>query len=136
MINVEAVAVDAEIYEIVVEGHSGFADKGEDIVCAAVSALTQIISRTMTTYYELPGIDVEISESDEDVIPRYKIVNNLLDFRIDFEDESTITRVRADTLMSTLLYGLYQIENTYPDFIKINLIEKKREDLGFDDGLI
>ena len=45
------------------EGHSGYADSGEDIVCAAISAL---VINTINSIEELTGdqIDVDIDEDE------------------------------------------------------------------------
>ncbi len=43
------------------QGHSGFAQEGEDIVCAAVSSATYMTANTIT---DIIGIDAEISVDD------------------------------------------------------------------------
>ena len=61
-----------------VEGHSGYAKKGSDIVCAAVSAAVQLVECQLTDVLALAA-DVEIDEdraavqftltSESDLIP-------------------------------------------------------------------
>ena len=41
MISVTVKRVEDKIVELTVRGHSGYADYGQDVVCAAVSAITQ-----------------------------------------------------------------------------------------------
>lgn len=47
-----------EWFDIQIEGHAGYAEKGKDIVCAAVSALYQTLVQTIQTrhYGELKHI--------------------------------------------------------------------------------
>ena len=47
-----------EWFDIQIEGHAGYAEKGKDIVCAAVSALYQTLVHTIQTrqYGELKHI--------------------------------------------------------------------------------
>lgn len=44
-----------------VEGHSGYAERGSDIVCAAVSSATLMCANTIT---EILGLEANISQSD------------------------------------------------------------------------
>lgn len=43
------------------QGHSGFAEEGEDIVCAAVSSATYMTANTIT---EILAIDADVSVDD------------------------------------------------------------------------
>ena len=42
-----------------ISGHSGFADAGKDIVCAAVSSASQLVCNTITDHY-MDKADVEV----------------------------------------------------------------------------
>ena len=44
-----------------IKGHAGYADKGEDIVCAAVSSAALLTANTIT---EILGVDAEAEEKD------------------------------------------------------------------------
>lgn len=86
------------------KGHTGYAQSGEDIVCAAVSALTQ------TAYLgiaELAGADVDMSTSDGE-------------FRL-FLPEGLVPekREKAELILGTMLLGLRSIEENYSDYLKI-----------------
>lgn len=43
-------------------GHSGYADKGNDIVCAAVSALMQALILGLSDIAKINGADIHINE--------------------------------------------------------------------------
>ena len=48
------------VHSIVVSGHSDYAQAGEDIVCAAISTLTQSLVMTLTTMYTpKPKTDID-----------------------------------------------------------------------------
>ena len=48
-------------YGFLISGHSGFAESGEDIVCASVSSAGYMVANTIT---EILKIDAEIDVSD------------------------------------------------------------------------
>lgn len=87
-----------------VSGHANSDDYGKDIVCAAVSVITQTI---------LLGIS-EILEDDFN----YSVSKGDLYFEIPekmiYEDE-----IRINTLTHTLMLGLQNIQNNYEDYIDI-----------------
>ena len=62
MINADFfVAPDGSLTGFHISGHSGYAPEGEDIVCAAVSAMSYL---TANTVIEVLGIHPEVSVSD------------------------------------------------------------------------
>jgi uncharacterized protein YsxB (DUF464 family) len=82
-------------------GHSGYADAGEDIVCASVSAL---VITTVNAIEQFTG-DGQ-TESDED--------QALIRFRLD-ENYSHDT----DLLIRTMLLGLNEIQESYGSYLQI-----------------
>ena len=86
------------------KGHSGYAQRGEDIVCAAVSALTQTACMGLT---ELVKADAVISQKDGEL--RLEIPEGL-------EPEK---RDKAELLLRMMLMGLRSVEKDYSDYLKI-----------------
>lgn len=86
------------------KGHSGYADKGEDIVCAAVSALTETAYLGIT---EIVGADVDAEQKDGEL---------RLTLKPDVSGES---REKAELILETMLLGLRSIEENYSDYLKI-----------------
>ena len=80
-----------------IEGHAGFAKKGKDIVCAAVSAL---VMNTMESI-RLLSSDVFDYEEDEE--------KGISDFRIISDPTSPETKV----LFQSLVIGLKGIQDEY-----------------------
>ena len=60
------VSEDLSFSRIKVEGHSGYADEGEDIVCAAVSSATELVVNILESFDI--DISLEIDEEAADVL--------------------------------------------------------------------
>lgn len=89
---------DDKAFDLFVKGHADFAEKGKDIVCAAVSILVQTLADCldeMSSYYD-----------------------------VDRGDDGMITHIgaagkNAAILGETTLHGLQLVANAYPDFVSI-----------------
>ena len=90
-------------------GHSGYANSGEDIVCSAISVLTQTA---------IQGL-VEVAK----VNPRYQITEAKAFCTIK-SDLTGVQNIQAQAILRTMYIGLKQIEQSYGDYI--NIIEKRR----------
>lgn len=88
----------------IAKGHTGYAEAGEDIVCAAVSALTQ------TAYLGL----AQYMESEPEVIQKDGELRLRLPERLSAEDAHT-----ARLILGTMLAGLRSVEENYCDYLKI-----------------
>ncbi|MCR5610998.1 MAG: ribosomal-processing cysteine protease Prp [Clostridiales bacterium] len=86
------------------KGHSGYADKGEDIVCAAISALTETAYLGVT---ELAKADAEAVQKDGELRLMLK------------PEVSGLSREKAELILETMLLGLRSIEENYSDYLKI-----------------
>ncbi len=94
------------------EGHTGYAEAGEDIVCAAVSALTQATLNGLKSVLKAPVM----FEIDDEAA--------LLEARL--TQEATEEQVRqAQLLLQTLLEGLQAIERSYPRNVRIFFEERR-----------
>ncbi|MBC3797969.1 ribosomal-processing cysteine protease Prp [Acetobacterium paludosum] len=110
MISVNINGKNNEVDEVIVSGHSGFADQGEDIVCAAVSVLTISILNGLT---EIVGRK-DLSEMVEEGYVRFTIPK--------ITDEKT--KMKTETLISTLLLGIRGIKEAYGDYIQFEEVYK------------
>ena len=77
-------------------GHSGYAEQGEDIVCAAISVL---VINTINSLDELTG-------------ERFKLVTNEEDGLIDCRFEDTISD-NSRLLLDSMILGLREIKKQY-----------------------
>ncbi|MBR4658299.1 MAG: ribosomal-processing cysteine protease Prp [Clostridia bacterium] len=86
------------------KGHTGYADRGEDIVCAAVSALTQTAYLGLAEYV---SPDTQVSQKDGAL--RVNLPKELAPDR----------RERAELILGTMLLGLSSVQENYSDYLKI-----------------
>lgn len=86
------------IYKVEANGHTGYAEAGSDIVCAAVSALTQGALLGLKNVAE-----VKVTETISDGELRFKIHS--------FSD-------KTDAILETMLMSLEDISSSYPSHLK------------------
>ena len=95
-----------------VQGHSGYAFEGQDIVCAAVSALTQTILNGLKSVQRLPMVSVlDDKKAFLEAILSDKASNEEIE--------------KAQTLLQTLLEGLQAIEQQYPKYVHVLFKERR-----------
>ena len=97
-----------DIVKYSVSGHTGFGPAGEDIVCAAVSALCQAALNGLT---DVVGI-----------IAGFEVREGYLECIIP-ETISEPERRDADILLKTLVLSLKDLEEQYGDYITITELE-------------
>ena len=84
-------------------GHSGYSEKGQDIVCAGVSALVQALLYGFETVLRVEGLTIEID--DERAV-----------ISIDWRN---CTSGDMDILVETIVGSLKKIAGVYPDHVRI-----------------
>lgn len=87
-----------------VSGHSGYADYGNDIVCAAISSLTQT---TVLGLRNVVQVDVTV-----------EIKDGYLECRLPKKLSAELWR-DSQLVMNILYVGLKGIEEEYQDFLRI-----------------
>ena len=85
---------------ITVEGHAGYAPRGQDIVCAGVSTLVQTLVESLEAFCA-------------DAIS-YSLKPGMVEIK--FRDLSA----DADLLISSFFVGICMIAERYPDHVKVN----------------
>lgn len=103
MIDVKCITRDGIILGYEYEGHAGFAEEGQDIVCAAVTAQLMMVFNGITM---IQNIEAESSLEEEGGYFRFVIPN-------------TEEAKKAQLLMETLHLGLRSIEIQYEDYITL-----------------
>lgn len=93
-------------YEI--KGHSGFAEAGQDIVCAAVSVLAQTGANALE---KLAGIE-----------PRIQMEDGYLQVMLP-ENLQESERERVKMILDTVLLGLEDVVDAYPRYVKLRYRE-------------
>ena len=93
-------------------GHSGYADAGADIVCAAISALTQSTLNGLKNVLKAP---VMFEQDDDGAFIEAKLT-----------PEASQDQVQqAQLLLVTLLEGLQAIQRGYPRNLRIIFKERR-----------
>ena len=89
-----------------VQGHSGFAPEGEDIVCAAV---TSAVRMTECAVNDVLGLEASVKVREKDASISLKLPNGLGQ-----TNEST-----CQTLLAALMVHLVQLAEEYPEHISV-----------------
>jgi len=95
---------DGSIVELRTEGHAGYADPGEDIVCAAVTALV------VTAQLGLEHVAAHPHEGRADAGIAYCRL---------LPGGTPESAVKAQAILETTLLGLKDIEKDYKDYIRV-----------------
>lgn len=99
------------IVEFSVSGHAGLAERGDDVVCAAVSALTQA---ALIGLEDVVGVSVDADVADED---------GRLVCRLPAPLEQEQVR-GASVLLETCLRSLRSIEAGYQDHVQVREVHR------------
>ena len=97
-----------QIISVECNGHAGFADNGQDIVCSAISSLTQGCALGLL---KVANINIEISKDDKTGYYKIQIPNNI----------SKNQREQANTLLNTLELCLKDLQKGYSKYIKLEV---------------
>ena len=99
-----------KIVSFEITGHAGYADAGEDIVCAAVSVLA---IETVNSIDKMVSHQMTVEEaSDEGGYLFAQIKPNLT------AEQAQVTQI----LLQHLYFSLEDVANTYPNYVKIETI--------------
>lgn len=107
MINAIVNYHDKNIVSVIIKGHSGYSDYGSDIICSAVTAVSECIANGITEILKV-NCNIEIKEG-------YLLIDiiscNLDDIK------------KCQILLETLIMELNNIEFRYKKYIKVTIGE-------------
>ena len=95
---------DDRITGFSVSGHSGYAENGQDIVCAAISA---VVTMAEATINDVCGAKAKVRVKDEDA-------RITLTLPASCDEEDTVQAVLAGMLVT-----LCNLRDDYPDYIEV-----------------
>ena len=101
------------------QGHTGYADAGEDILCSALSAMTMLIINTIEVAYA-SDVDYDIDDDDTRITVTSKAA--LPEFE---EDERK--RYAVSGLFMSYFYQLNDMTEEYYKFLEVDVIDKDYE---------
>ena len=96
-------------------GHTGFGEEGDDVLCAAISAMTMLIINTVEISYA-SNVDYKIDEETTDVT--LKVMSALPEFETDDRK-----RFAVAGLIQGYYYQLMDLVEDYYDFLEVDVIE-------------
>ncbi|MDE6960608.1 MAG: ribosomal-processing cysteine protease Prp [Lachnospiraceae bacterium] len=103
MIQVQTVKQNGRYKSFTIEGHAGYADPGEDIVCAAVSALVINAINSIEKFTE----DAYTCDCQDGMIKSWE-------FTSEVSEQTTL-------LMDSLMLGLADVQKSYGEkYLKVN----------------
>ena len=94
----------SRIVSFTVEGHSGLAESGEDILCAAVTSAVRL---TECAINDVLGLEAAVKVSERDASISLKLPRNL---------EGEADQV-CQTLLAALMLYVVQLQEEYPQHI-------------------
>ena len=95
---------DDRITGFTISGHSGYAEAGQDIICAAVSALVTMAEATIN---DVCGAKAKVRVKDEDA-------RITLTLPASCDEEETVQAVLAGMMLT-----LCSLRDDYPDYIEV-----------------
>ena len=107
---------DGVFYGFEEQGHTGYGEAGDDVLCAALSAMTMLIINAIEVSYA-SDVDYTIDEKTTDIrliakgaLPEYE------------EDESK--RFAVSGLIMAYYYQLNDLIEEYYDYLSVDVIER------------
>ena len=98
------------------QGHTGYADAGEDILCSALSAMTMLIINTIEVAYA-SDVDYEIDEGATRIVVSSKAALP------EFEDDER-KRYAVSGLFMSYFYQLNDMTEEYYKFLEVDVVDK------------
>lgn len=96
------------IIKVCCQGHSGFAENGKDIVCAAISSIVQT---ALLGLLAVAKINVDFSRDEKRGLLKFAIPNSL----------DISKRHDADIILNTMLCGLSDLHEEYSDYLNLEV---------------
>ena len=94
------------IIQVECKGHTGFAREGEDIVCAAISSITQT---ALLGLLNVAKVKVDVTRNDDKGYLKYRIVSDL----------GKEKRLECDAILETMLQGIADVQSDFSKYIKL-----------------
>ena len=99
------------------QGHTGYAESGEDILCSAISSMTMLIINAMEISYEV-NVDYDLDEETTDIRVVVKSA------RPEYEKDEK-KQYAASGLIKAYFYQLMDLTEEYYDYLDVKVNERK-----------
>ena len=94
------------IIQVECKEHTGFAREGEDIVCAAISSITQT---ALLGLLNVAKVKVDVTRNDDKGYLKFRIVSDL----------GKEKRLECDAILETMLQGIADVQSDFSKYIKL-----------------
>ena len=101
------------------EGHTGYGDAGDDVLCAALSAMTMLIVNTIEVAYA-SDVDYAVNEGATRITVRSKAA--LPEYE---EDERK--RYAVSGIFCSYFYQLNELVEEYYEYLQVDVVDKEYE---------
>ena len=100
-------------------GHSGYADAGDDVLCAALSAMTMLIVNTIEVGYA-SDVEYDVNEGATNIKVRSRAALP------EYEDDER-KRYAVSGLLCSYFHQLIELEEEYYKFLSVSVVDKEYE---------
>ena len=101
------------------EGHTGYGEAGDDVLCAALSAMTMLIVHTIEVGYA-SDVEYDVDEGATNIKVRSKAALP------EYEDDER-KRYAVSGLFCSYFHQLIELEEEYYQFLSVSVIDKEYE---------
>ena len=108
---------DGFYYGFEEQGHTGYGESGEDILCSAISSMTMLIINAMEISYRT-NVDYNIDEETTDI--RVIVKSALPKYEKDEKKQYAVSG-----LIQAYFYQLMDLTEEYYDYLDVKVIERK-----------
>jgi uncharacterized protein YsxB (DUF464 family) len=106
MTSVTFLTEEARIIGFDATGHSGYADAGEDIVCAAITSAVRLVDATVN---EVMGLCASVKVDEENGAIAFRLPGGL----------SQTAESTCQALLAGLMVYLAELHDEYPDNVEV-----------------
>ena len=106
MTTVTFLTEESRIIGFEVSGHSGYADAGEDIVCAAITSAVRLVEATVN---DVMGLCAAVKVREQDAAISFRLPGGL----------APMAENTCQNLLTGLMVYLAQLHDEYPENIEV-----------------
>ena len=111
MTEIDIVKNDGYIVSYRIQGHTGYAEEGNDILCSAISFISQTVILSLNEVCKIKSEDINFRIDDG-------YLGMCLNFNLSKEKLEC-----SEIVMNTMLTGFKSLLETYPEYITLNIEE-------------
>ena len=101
------------------QGHTGYGEAGDDVLCAALSAMTMLIINTIEVGYA-SDVDYNVNEGATTISVKSRAALP------EFEDDER-KRYAVSGLFCSYFYQLNDLVEEYYDYLQVDVVDKEYE---------